>query len=226
MAANSQSAATEASQQNAQQRFIGKMRELFAREPDLEKRWAAVPPILAELLADPAVREASQQWPVPNSVPAAEGERRGGNLLFYEDPDYGFVINGQIHAEGRQQGEPKSAHDHGKIYTAYGLLDGHERIVQFERIDDRSRPDHAEVKKTADYLAGPGDIHLAGPSDIHVEMYAGERTAAVIIRSARDGIPSNLHGRYDLETNSYHESIGPRQIPAEMLPGTTPPLHK
>jgi predicted metal-dependent enzyme (double-stranded beta helix superfamily) len=211
--------AVDTTTQNAQERFISKMRDLFARESDLDKRWSAVPPILEELLADPRVQEASKGWPVPSSVPTEPGERRGGNLLFYEDPDFGFVINGQIHADGRQQGEPKTAHDHGKIYTAYGVLEGHERIVQFERTDDRSLPDHAEVKKTGDYLAGPGDIHLAGPGDIHVEMYAGERTAAVIIRSKRDGIPANLHGRYDLETNSYHESIGPRQILAEMLPG-------
>ena len=99
------------------------------------------------------------------------------------------------------------------------MLDGHERIVMFERIDDGSKPDHAEVRKTADYLAGPGDVHLAKPRDIHVELYAGERTAAVIIRSKKDGVPSNLHGRYDLVTHAYHESIGPRQIRAEMLPG-------
>jgi len=207
----------ETSSQNALERFISKTRELFAREPDLDKRWLALRPILAELLADPEVREASKGWPVPSSVPGS-GERRGGNLLFYEDPDYGFVINGQIHEEGRRQGEPRYAHDHGRIYTAYGLLDGHERIVQYARIDDGSKADYAEVRKTADYLAAPGDIHLAKPSDIHIEAYAGERTAAVIIRSARDGVPSNLHGRYDLETNRYHESIGPRQIPAEMLP--------
>ena len=141
-------------------------------------------------------------------------------MLFYEDPDYGFVVNGQIHEEGRRQVEPRHAHDHGRIYTAYGLLDGHERIVLYERIDDGSKPDYAEVKKTADYLAAPGDIHLARPGDIHVEVNVGERTAAIIIRSARDGIPTNLHGRYDLENNKYHESIGPRQIPAEMLPRT------
>ena len=208
----------ETSSRDAQERFVSKMRELFAREPNVDNRWSAVPPILAELLADPEVREASKGWPIPSSVPADSGERRGGNLLFYEDPDYGFVINGQIHADGRRQGEPTYAHDHGRIYTAYGLLDGHERIVQYERIDDGSKPDHAEVRKTADYLAGPGDIHLARPGDIHVELYAGERTAAVIIRSAKDGVPSNLHGRYDLETSTYHESIGPRQIAAEMLP--------
>ena len=199
--------------QNAVDRFISKTRELFAREADLDKRWAALPPILTELLEDPAAREASNHWPTPGSV-----DGRGGNLLFYEDPDYGFVINGQIHEAGRGQGEPKSAHDHGKIYTAYGLLEGHERIVLFERIDDRSKPDYAEVRKTADYVAAPGDVHLARPADVHVEVNIGERTAAVIIRSAKDGIPTNLHGRYDLETNHYHESIGPRQIPAEMLP--------
>jgi len=207
-----------ATTQNAQEQFIRSMRDLFAREPDLDKRWSAVPPILAELLSDPEVREASKAWPVPSSVPAESGERRGGNLLFYDDPDYGFVINGQIHPEGRRQGEPTYAHDHGRIYTAYGLLDGHERIVQYERIDDGSMPDYAEVKKTADYLAGPGDIHLARPRDVHVEVNVGERTAAVIIRSMRDGVPTNLHGRYDLATNKYYESIGPRQVPAEMLP--------
>ena len=203
--------------QNALERFVSKTRELFARELDVDKRWVALRPILAELLADPEVREASRQWPVPSSIPSS-GERRGGNLLFYEDPDYGFVVNGQIHEGGRRQTEPKHAHDHGRIYTAYGLLDGHERIVQYERVDDGTRPEYAEVRKTADYVAAPGDIHLAKPGDIHIEVNVGERTAAVIIRSAKDGIPSNLHGRYDLETNKYHESIGPRQIPAEMLP--------
>ncbi len=206
---------------NAFERFINKTRELFAREPDLDKRWAALPPILKELLADPEVREASKGWPVPGLTPNS-GERRAGNLLFYEDPDYGFVINGQIHEASQRQGEPQRAHDHGSIYTAYGLLDGHERITLYKRTDDGSKPDYAKVEKTSDYLAAPGDVHLARPRDIHLEINVGERTAAVIIRSAKDGVPTNLHGRYDLETDKYNESIGPRQIPAEMLPEKGP----
>jgi hypothetical protein len=211
--------AAEASTQTAQDRFIGQMRELFAREPDPDKRWEAVPPLLTALLADPTVQAACQHWPIPNLLPVEQpGVGRAGNLLFYEDPDYGFVINGQIHEAGRNQGEPAAAHDHGQNYTAYGLVEGHERIVMFERTDDGSRPDHAEVNKTADYVAAPGDIHLAKPLDIHVEVNIGERTAAIIVRSMRDGGPNNLHGRYDLQTGAYHESVGPRQIPAEMLP--------
>lgn len=204
-------------EKNALERFISKTRELFAHEPDPDKRWAAMPPILKELLQDPEVREASKRWPVPGSVDSSE-ERRAGNLLFYEDPDYRFVINGQVHEAAQRQGEPRRAHDHGAIYTAYGLLDGHERITLYKRTDDGSKPDHAEVEKTSDYLAAPGDVHLARPRDIHLEINVGERTTALIIRSAKDGIPSNLHGRYDLETKKYSESIGPRQIPAEMLP--------
>ena len=134
------------------------------------------------------------------------------------DPDYGFVINGQVHEASQPQGEPRRAHDHGAIYTAYGLLDGHERITLYKRTDDGSKPEHAEVEKTSDYLGRAGRCAPGQARDIHLEINVGERTAAVIIRSAKDGIPSNLHGRYDLETNKYNESIGPRQIHAEMLP--------
>jgi predicted metal-dependent enzyme (double-stranded beta helix superfamily) len=199
--------------ETAVDRFISETRELFGRETDPERRWTALKPILTKLLADPEVREASKNWPNPGQV-----EGRGGNLLFYEDPDYGFVINGQVHEPGRRQTEPTSAHDHGSNITAYGLLDGHERIVMYQRTDDRSKPDYATVKQTADYIAGPGDIHLAMPKDIHVELSTGERTTSIIVRSMRDGIPTNLHGHYDLKTNAYQERIGPRQVPAQMIP--------
>ena len=38
---------------DALNRFIEKTRALFAEEADPEKRWTALEPILAELLADP-----------------------------------------------------------------------------------------------------------------------------------------------------------------------------
>ena len=39
--------------ENALGRFVAKTRELFASEPDLDKRWEALTPILSDLLADP-----------------------------------------------------------------------------------------------------------------------------------------------------------------------------
>ena len=200
----------ESQTENALERFVRKTRELFASEPDPERRWASLSPVLAELLADPEVVEASKSW--PECVPAGG---RAENLLFYEDPQFGFAINGLTKTPARYGGRPL-IHDHAHIYTLYGVLDGRERIERYERLDDRSRPDYAEIRQTADMLVGPGEIDLVKPYEIHTEITAGERTVAVIIRSERSG--DFNQGRYDPETNRYWESLGPRQTRCEMLP--------
>jgi len=195
---------------NALDRFISKTRDLFAEESDPEKRWTELTPILAELLADPEVMEASREW--PDCVPQ---DGRAENLLFYEDPDYGFAINGLTKGDARQGGRTR-IHDHAHIYTLYGVLDGHERIERYERLDDRSRPDYAEIRKAADLHVGPGEIDLVRPYEIHTEVTVGERTVAIIIRSQKGG--DFNQGRYNPETGEYYESLGPRQTPSEMLP--------
>jgi hypothetical protein len=200
----------ETKSQNALERFISKTRELFAKELDPDKRWIALSPILAELLADPEVLQASKGW--PDCVPA---DGRAENLLFYEDPDYGFAINGLTKGAARQDQRAR-IHDHAHIYTLYGVLDGHERIERYERIDDRSRPSYVEIRKTSDRLVGPREIDLVKPYEIHTEITVGERTVAVIIRSQKGG--GFNQGRYNPETNEYYESLGPRQTPVEMLP--------
>ena len=203
----------ETKNQNALDRFISKTRELFAREPDLEKRWTALSPILADLLADPEVIEASKHW--PDCVPR---DGRAENLIFYEDPDYKFAINGLTKGEARQGGRTR-IHDHGHIYTLYGVLTGRENMERYERIDDRSKPDYAKIKKTTDTLIASGKIDLVKPYEIHAEVTVGERTVAVIIRSEKSG--NFNQGRYDTETYKYFESFGPRQTPVEMLPKKT-----
>jgi len=195
--------------ENSLSRFVRKTRALFAKEPDLEKRWNALRPILAELLADPEVIEASKHW--PDCVPA---NGRAENLLFYEDPVYGFAINGLTKGDARQGGQAR-IHDHAHIYTLYGVLDGHEKIVRYDRIDDRSKPGYAEIKESSNVLCGPGEIDLVKPYEIHTELTVGERTVAVIIRSQKGG--DFNQGRYIPEKNQYYESLGPRQTPCEML---------
>src|SRR6476661_7888158 len=133
---------SEIASENAMERFIRKTRKLFAQESDLDKRWNALRPILAELLADPEVIAASKQW--PDCVPA---NGRAENLLFYEDPDYGFAINGLTKGDARQGGRAR-IHDHAHIYTLYVVFDVHEKVVRNDRLDDRSKPDHAEIQES------------------------------------------------------------------------------
>ena len=202
----------ETRKQSALDRFVAKTRELFAREPDLDARWTALTPILADLLADPAVIAASKDW--PECVPA---DGRAENLLFYEDPEYGFAINGLTKSPGSRTGRSR-IHDHGHIYTLYGVLDGHERIERYERVVDRRPEGYAEIKRTVDVEVGPGEIDLVKPYEVHAEQTIGQRTVAVIIRSQKSGTFNQ--GRYDTETHVYFESLGPRQTPVEMLPAT------
>lgn len=196
--------------ETALDRFVSKTRALFASEPDLDKRWNALGPILAELMADPDVIEASKAW--PDCEPR---DGRAENLIFYEDPDFKFAINGLVNNASRVGGNPR-IHDHAHIYTLYGLMVGHQTIERFERLDDRSKPDYAEIRPTMSTVCGPGEIDLVPPYEIHREIGVGERTVAVIIRSEKSG--GFNQGRYTPENNGYYESLGPRQTPCQMFP--------
>src|SRR5499433_4341623 len=143
----------------ALQKFIESARKLHAEEKSPAKRWEKITPLLRELLADPSIREQSKSWPT-----CSQGER-AQNLLFYEDPQYQFVINGLIKA-------PKSRtqiHDHAHNWTLYGVLDGNETIMRYERVDDKSKPEYAEIRGVSKLRAGPGEVDLVRPWEIHAE---------------------------------------------------------
>jgi predicted metal-dependent enzyme (double-stranded beta helix superfamily) len=189
---------------SALQKFIESARKLHADENDPAKRWEKMTPLLQELLADPSIREQSKSWPTCSQTDRAQ------NLLFYEDPNYRFVINGLIKA-------PKSRtqiHDHAHNWTLYGVLDGHETIERYERVDDGTKPDYAEIRKTVDVKVGPGKIDLVPPYEIHAEESGEQRTVAIIVRAEKAG--GFLQGRYDPATKKYWQGYGPEQIPYEL----------
>ena len=191
--------------QSAVQRFIASTRALFSAEADPVRRWEKMSPLLQELLADPSIKEQSKSWPN-----CSQGSERAENLLFYEDPDYRFVINGLIKA-------PKTRtqiHDHAHNWTLYGVLDGSETIERYERVDDRSKPEYAEIRKTVNVNVGPGKIDLVPPYEIHAEESGEQRTVAIIVRAEKAG--GFLQGRYDPATNKYWQGYGPKQLPYEL----------
>ena len=182
-------------------RFIQSARELFAREEDLDRRWEGLKPLLGELLADPEVVEASKRWP------ECAHKERAENLLFYEDPDYGFVVNGLTKAPHTRT----QIHDHAHNWTLYGVLDGTETIMRYERVDDKSKFDYAEIRGVSKLRAGPGEVDLVRPWEIHAEASGEERTVAIIVRAEKAG--GFLQGRYDPVNRRYWQGYGPIQVP-------------
>ena len=95
-------------------------------------------------------------------------------------------------------------------------MDGKECVERYDRLDDRSRADYAEIKLASATEVGPGEIDLVRPYEVHTENTLGERTVAVIIRSQMGGTFNQ--GRYVPDKNEYYESLGPRQTQVEMFP--------
>jgi predicted metal-dependent enzyme (double-stranded beta helix superfamily) len=193
-----------ASAQSGLQQFITGMRQLFSVEKDPAIRWQKAAPLLQTLIADPAVKQQSKDWP------SCRQSERAQNLLFYEDPDYKFVINGLIK-------DPRSRtqiHDHAHNWTLYGVLDGRETIERYERLDDGAKADFADIRQSENVKVGPGKVDLVAPYQIHAEESGDERTVAIIVRAEKAG--GFLQGRYDPLTKKYWQGYGPEQIPYEL----------
>jgi predicted metal-dependent enzyme (double-stranded beta helix superfamily) len=181
------------------EKFIQDLRAAWSKLPDMEARMKKGQQLLEALVKDESLRQASRSWP------STEGRK---NLLFYEDPDYGFAINGVVRIPGRKG----SIHDHAHAWTAYGLLDGTESLERFRRIDDRSKEGHAELELESVTQGTPGKVDLVPPFDIHAEQGGPTRSVAIILRSERVAgkVPQ---GSYSMEGNLYRQIEGPTNIP-------------
>jgi predicted metal-dependent enzyme (double-stranded beta helix superfamily) len=181
------------------EKFIQDLRAAWAEVPDMEARMKKGQQLLEALVKDEGLRQASKSWP------STEGRK---NLLFYEDPDYGFAVNGVVRIPGRKG----SIHDHAHAWTAYGLLDGTESLERFRRIDDRSKEGHAELELESVTQGTPGKVDLVPPFDIHAEQGGPTRSVAIILRSERVAgkVPQ---GSYSMEGNLYRQIEGPTNIP-------------
>ena len=169
----------------------------------MEARMKKGQQLLEALVKHEGLRQASRSWP------STEGRK---NLLFYEDPDYGFAINGVVRIPGRKG----SIHDHAHAWTAYGLLDGTESLERFRRIDDRSKEGHAELELESVTQGTPGKVDLVPPFDIHAEQGGPTRSVAIILRSERVAgkVPQ---GSYSMEGNLYRQIEGPTNIPYNII---------
>ena len=182
--------------------FVQALRAAWAELPDVESRMKRGRQLLESLVREPTLREASKNWP------STEGHK---NLLFYEDPEYGFAINGVVRVPGRKG----SIHDHAHSWTAYGLLEGTESLERYRRLDDGTKEGYAKLELESVTQGRPGTVDLVPPFDAHAEQGGTTRSVAVILRSERVS-GKVLQGSYSLENNTVRRIDGPANIPYEI----------
>jgi predicted metal-dependent enzyme (double-stranded beta helix superfamily) len=184
------------------EKFIQDVRTAWAELPDTEKRMKRVKVLLEGLVKDLTIREHSKHWP------STEGHK---NLLLYEDPDYQFVVNAVVRTPGRDG----RIHDHAHAWTAYGVLDGTERLERYCRIDQGEKAGYALIELESLTEGYPGKVDLVPPFAIHSEKGGPTRSVGVIVRSERL-VGRTLQGRYDGKTDEYNQSQGPTQVPFDL----------
>lgn len=180
------------------EQFIQSARTCCAVNSQTEARMKKIKVLLEGLVGDANLRARAQTWP------STEGHK---NLLLYEDPDYGFVVNAVVRTPGREG----RVHDHAHAWTAYGVLDGMERLERYRRIDDGSKGDYALIQLESISEGNAGKVDLVPPYAIHSEKGGPARSVAIIVRSERL-VGKVLQGRYDAKSDKYHESEGPTQV--------------
>jgi predicted metal-dependent enzyme (double-stranded beta helix superfamily) len=186
------------------EKFIQDIRAAWAALPDTETRMGKTAELLKTLVADQTMRAHCKNWP------STDGHK---NLLLYEDPDYGFAINAVVRVAGAQG----RAHDHAHSWTAYGVLDGQEKMERFRAIEDRRKEGYVKIELQSISESGAGTVDLVPPFEVHAEKGAlNGRSVAIIVRSERVA-GKVLQGRYDPETGKYFQGEGPTNVPFEVV---------
>jgi len=186
------------------EKFIGDLRAVWSAETDDARRMDKARPLVEAFVKDPDLKAHSAQWP------STEGRK---NLLLYVDPAYDFVVNAVVRVPGRTG----SVHDHANAWVLYGVLDGTESLESYDRVDDGSRPGHAEVRLTSVTTGTQGKVDLVPPHAIHAEQGGPTRSVAIIVRSQRLGEGTVLQHMYDPQAKTVVERYGPTQIPYDLL---------
>ncbi len=188
-------------------RFIDGMRVLYAEPMDQKDRFEKARPLLQTLLSDEELREKSKSWPSGND----HANRDYTNLLFYEDPDYGFVVNALV----KDPGEQTPIHDHAHTWTLYGVLEGGEKVSRYLRADDGTSDERADLSFIGEHDVTPGYIDFVPPYEVHAEHNGDSRTIGVIVRSEKVG--TFMQNWYDADTGEIEKHRGPRQVPYDLV---------
>jgi|TARA_Y100000588_G_C14065380_1_gene843396 predicted metal-dependent enzyme (double-stranded beta helix superfamily) len=149
--------------------FISSMRDLYTEKLEAAEHWARARDLLEVLVLNEEFQKMTDAWPTGD----------GKQYVIYEDPDYGFVIDGLV--RGSYHAAP--AHDHAHTWTAYGIVTGWERMTRYIRMDDGTSKDRAEIKLVSSEICDAGTVDVIPPWEIHTESNDDNRAVALSVRS-------------------------------------------
>ena len=134
--------------------YVEDLREITRETDNEDEILTRVAPLSQRLAAEENWREEKHL--------VASPEQGFGIHVLHEEPDHTLAVFAISWLPGR--GAPP--HDHGTWAVVAGV-EGVERNISYRRLDDRSKPDYAELDVKNDTLAGKGDLVCMKTGGIH-----------------------------------------------------------
>ena len=134
--------------------FVNDLRAVTAAFKDPREIVSRVRPLAQQLAL-------GKNWLEPRHY-VCDPEQGFGAHLLHEQPDHSLAVLVGAWLPGR--GAPP--HNHGTWAVVAGV-DGPEKNIFWNRLDDGSRPGYAELRVQGEKVFGPGDVLVMPPDSIH-----------------------------------------------------------
>ena len=123
-----------------------------------------------------------------------DSELLPGERWAYRDPDDLFLIHAGV-VEPMSQTGP---HDHGHHWVIYGVCRGALETIRYERQDDGSDGEHAELRPISQFVCKAGEVDVIEPWGIHDQHNTTQEPVLNFVVRGSPG-PRYLRNRFDLE---------------------------
>lgn len=161
-------------------RFIADCRSALKRDPGHAGR-EQVRASLERLLSD-------REFVARHCMDAPSGLH-----VLHDDPELGFQILAHINEKARVS----PPHDHGDSWAIYGQAVLYTDMTEWERVDDGSDPDKAQLKPKKTYRLMPGQVGIYQDGAIHTIDYPDKSR---FVRVTGTNLDKIARSTYDLKS--------------------------
>jgi len=173
--------------------YVADLKAAVAAAADEPAILAAVGPLAQRLARDGS-------WVEPKHFETDDEQGFLAHLL-HEEPDHSLAVFAVNWLPGR--GAPP--HDHGTWAVVAGVV-GTERNIGYRRLDDGSRPGHAELDVKHDFTARPGELVCMKTGGIHAVRNESEEVTLSLHTYGRH-VNHTDRKQFDLARNEVHDFI-------------------
>lgn len=134
--------------------YVNDLRRITAETEDEGEIFDRVGPLAQRLAGE-------DSW-IEERFFAPDEETGFSAFLLHEEEDHSLAVLAASWTPGMGVGP----HDHGTWAIVAGVR-GFERNIRYKRLDDKSKPDYAELEIKEESVAGPGDLVCIRNGGIH-----------------------------------------------------------